>query len=69
MKEKLIQLKLPIERIRKMNRQEYKAADQFLRFSARCLEAKMDWDKLHKYFMDSLLYGHSKICSEDLIKK
>ena len=54
--------------IRKMNRQQYKVAMRWLRFSARMVHDSINWVAFDKQIQNNILYGYSKINAEDLLK-
>jgi len=58
---------LPIETIRKMNREQYKSAMHLLRLAARIIHNRINWDAFRNRISDVMLYGQSEIRFEDMI--
>lgn len=59
--------KLKNEFVQGMTREQYKFASHMVRWWGWRLDQMINWDKFNKYISDSLVYGRSVICYEDLL--
>ncbi len=53
--------------IRTMNRKQYKATTHYLRWLARYVQQKIDWDKFEKRLSDALALGRHEVFCGDLL--
>ena len=55
------------EFIRGMNRNQYKAASHWVRWTARFIDSRIVWDRVQDHFRDVMLYGRVEFHYEDML--